>query len=70
MTLFLCPVSDFCLGNAPHTGPEGTLVSLLEERGVAHDDIVRTAFSYYQGVRTVAQCMRRHPRLDNAPLLF
>lgn len=42
--------ADFCVGNSQQSGPAGIILDIFEERGIGttNDDIIYTAFSYYQ----------------------
>mmetsp|Transcript_35885 Transcript_35885/g.86614 ORF Transcript_35885/g.86614 Transcript_35885/m.86614 type:complete len:732 (+) Transcript_35885:159-2354(+) len=40
--------ADFCTGNSQQSGPAGTVIGLFEERGIKSDDIIFTAFTYYE----------------------
>ena len=43
--------SDFCSGNSQQSGPAGTVTAIFEERGITSNDMIFTAFTYYQSVR-------------------
>lgn len=40
--------ADFCSGNSQQSGPAGTLLTILEERGITSGDMAFDAFVYYQ----------------------
>ncbi|KAL7553333.1 hypothetical protein ACHAWF_018175 [Thalassiosira exigua] len=40
--------ADFCSGNAQQSGPAGSVLDILAERGIANDNVIHTAFTYYQ----------------------
>jgi hypothetical protein len=44
-------LSDFCSGNSQQSGPGGTVMEIFEERGITSNDMIFTAFTYYQSVR-------------------
>ena len=58
---------DFCLGNSQQSGPAGTVMNILEERGITSNDVIFTAFTYYQSVRLrtcSCVCIHQHSRLS------
>ncbi|KAL3804269.1 hypothetical protein ACHAW5_005867 [Stephanodiscus triporus] len=40
--------ADFCSGNSQQSGPAGTVTAIFEERGITSNDMIFTAFTYYQ----------------------